>query len=293
MKKFLLLIIGSVFLLAVNVQASPFMLPADTPIFLQFNNLEQVDQSLNNNIIVPYATAIGTSGNWGVFNVSTIQSGGVSTPHDDISGGTPIFVDDGPGGTNGQVTGIWYGVDLTSGTTATGGTMEFWYTEAGSDQIDSTYLNGSQAPDSALVDVYTAGTHLVTLNFATGIIDGDTTTTLRSSADLTTTQGLSGESDGFADVDLAAGGVWADVMNGDWFYTDENNNGIRGETGETHDLRFSTFYNAQTLWDGANQVKGLRSNDPGRVYTVVPEPGTFLLISFGLLGFAGVARRKS
>lgn len=296
MKKFLLLIICSVFLLAVNVQAVPFILPADTPIYFQFNNLEQVDQSLTNSIVVPYAGAVGTtSGNWGVFNVSSIQSGGISTDHDDISGGPTIFSDDGPGGTSGQVTGIWYDVDLVDGKHATGGIMELYWTDAGSDLIDANTLNGDQGPDAGFVSLFAspAKTHLVTLNFASGILDADPITTLKSSSDLTTT-GLTGFSDGFADVDVSAGGVWADLMNRDWFYTDENGNSVRGETGETHDLRFTTIYNAQNKWDDlANDVVGLRSNDPARVFTVVPEPGTFLLIGFGLLGFAGVARRKS
>ena len=102
-------------------QAAPIGLPAG-PIFFQFNNIEQLDTSGGNAISVPGAPvdvngdgAADTpgngplgEGNWGVFNVSTIQFGAVVIPNQEISGGTPFFADDGPGGTAGQVSGIFY-----------------------------------------------------------------------------------------------------------------------------------------------------------------------------------------
>jgi len=292
MKKFLLLIVGSVFFLAVNVQASPFILPADTPIYFQFNNLEQVDQSLDNSIVVPYEDATGTSGNWGVFNISSIQDGAaLSDPaNSDIAGGTNLWNNDG----NGQITGIFYGINLLTGDTATGGSMElYWHDD---NPITADILAGNDGgPDAATVDLFTTGELLAKINFSSGIIDGNDEITVKSNSDLTTALGLSGYSDSFGDVDITAGGLWAELMDRNWFYTDEDGDGNRGEAGERHDLRFSTFYNALPAWDGDpdSSIRGLRSNDPGRVYTVIPEPGTFLLIGFGLLGFAGVTRRKS
>src|ERR1700736_3857098 len=95
-----------------SAAASPLVLPGNTPVYFQFNNLEQVNGA--NNLVVPgYAPAVGTTqGNWGVFNVSSVQHGGVVSPHTDIGGGTPFFSDPGVGG--GQLTGIFYGINLTS-----------------------------------------------------------------------------------------------------------------------------------------------------------------------------------
>src|SRR5215831_10974394 len=79
--------------------AAPIVLPTNSPVYFQFNNLEQF--SSNNNLAVPgtYAPTTGTTqGNWGVLNVSSIQLGGISVPHTDISGGPAFFSDDGPGG---------------------------------------------------------------------------------------------------------------------------------------------------------------------------------------------------
>ncbi|MGE0860191.1 MAG: PEP-CTERM sorting domain-containing protein, partial [Gammaproteobacteria bacterium] len=62
-----------------------------------------------------------------------------------------------------------------------------------------------------------------------------------------------------------------------------------GEDGEQRDLRFATFFNTLAAWDGPGLV-GLRSNDPGRAFTVA-EPGMVSLLGLGLLG-AGLNLRR-
>ena len=64
-------VIGFVFVLlcmAGAAYAAPINIPNDEPLYFQFNNLEQVDQSLTNSITVP--GGYGTSGQWGLFNLS-------------------------------------------------------------------------------------------------------------------------------------------------------------------------------------------------------------------------------
>jgi hypothetical protein len=286
-----LLAILTIFGVVTNAQAVPFILPGNTPIYFQFNNMEQVDQSQTNSINVPGINPLtgladyGTAGNWGVFNLSTIQSGGIATLHQDISGGLPIYSD---GLSGGQVHGIFYDIDLTSGTTAIGGKMDIYWTDGYA--ITAADLNGGAAPDAATVAKFTAGTFLARLNFANGIVAG-TATTIKSSTDVTTLT-VSGQADSFANVDTSVVGLWTNLLNGDWFQTDANGNGIFGEAGETRDVRFSNFYNSLAAWNGGQNIAGLRSNDPGRVFTVVPEPSTVLLLGVGLLGFAATMRRK-
>ena len=124
--------------------------------------------------------------------------------------------------------------------------------------------------------------------------------TVTSTADPLNLSG-SGQADGFANVmDInndgvinAADGAWAHDINSDWFYVDPNGNGIKGEAGETRDIRFSNFYNNLTSWDGAagTGIKGLRSNDPARGF-VVPEPASLALAGIALLGL-GLSRRRN
>jgi len=308
MKKIFACSIGML-LLAATAMAAPIVLPNNSAVYFQYNNLEQF--STANNLVTPagYAPAAGTQGNWGVLNVSSIQLGGISVPHTDISGGPAFFSDDGPGGSQGMITGIFYGVQVSgTGTTARGGVLDLFWHDAGADTTlgatlaaESSCLAGvTCGPNSSTVSAFASGTFLVRLRLASGIITGDNLTTI--SSNITPTINGSGHADGFANVDLTAGGPWAQSMNGDFFFVDTNGNGTFGESGELRDLRFSTFFNGLTDWSGTANggpdsvntgAIGLRSNDPARVFTT-PEPGSLglLAISVTALGFFVTRQRR-
>jgi hypothetical protein len=301
MTKRLVLTAFAILGVAGTAAAAPIALPNNEPVYFQFNNLEQT--SLANDLTVPgYAPAAGmTMGNWGVFNISSIQHGAavLIPPHQDIAGGPGFFLDDGPNGTAGQITGIFYGIQATSATTATSGFIDLYWHDAGSDPIDANCLAGSTCgPNAATVGLFTSGTFLARLDFASGILDGDPVTTISGSNPAAVTGGIFGQADSFANVDTSVKGPWTDVLNGNWFFVDPNGNGIRGEAGELRDFRFSNRFNQLLSWsagtglctDAANAC-GFHSNDPGRVFTAdtVPEPATLSL--FGL-GLAALARRR-
>lgn len=308
MQKFSLKLLLSVSLMVLGVafsaQAVPFMLPSNTPVYFQFNNLEQIDLSLRNTLVMPdgYNGNL-TQGNWGVFNLSSIQLGGASTPHREISGGEVIWADG--AAYPGQIHGVFGGINLDSGTKASGGWMDIYYTEDSINNITAADLSGSLAIG---ITKFVAGTFLARLNFMPGVITGDAVTTIKSNTDLTSPEFVSGQSDSFADVDLTKVGLWTSLLDGNWFNVNTDGDTQWGEANEKRDVRFSTWYSAlpagddpdtpeieiKSPWtDPTNGILGVKSNDPGRVFTVVPEPGSILLLGVGLLGFAGALRRKS
>jgi hypothetical protein len=301
------LVYGAVAFLSVAATASAAPLDLQPgPVYIQFNNIEQLNTA--NNLVVPgytgdgSCTAANPCGNWGLFNVSTVQAGFAIPvpPRSDISGGPPYFTD---AGVNGQITGIFYGIDLlptfndglTTHFDATGGTIDLYWQEGHADPIDNVCLAGVDClPDAATVARFTSGTFLARVNFATGIHafnhPNGSPITIHSQTDPTVQGGL-GLAEGFGNVNLAAGGEWALTLDQDWFFVDLDGDGIRGEPGETRDIRFATIFNV-TLdsWDGPGGTVGLRSNDPARGFA--PEPATLAMFGIGLATLAAHRRRR-
>jgi len=278
--------LGAIALLcaAGSASAAPLVLPENQPVYFQFNNIEQVNFA--NNLVVPgYAPAAAmTQGNWGVFNVSSVQLGAVAVPNTEISGGPAFFVDDGPADLfgMGQITGIFYGIQISAAdpTEATGGYIDLYWEDPAADDITASCLNGVGCPpNAATVGLFTDGTFLARLQFASGIDPGDPTVFIKST--VVPTVGASGFADSFANVDTSVVGAWTDVLDGNWFDT------AFGD----RDIRFSNFFTSLPQWDGPGGTVGFRSNDPARVFTA-PEPAMLTLFGVALAGIAARQRRK-
>jgi hypothetical protein len=271
--------------------AAPIALPSG-PLSLQFNNAEQIDLSGANSInCAALGLPCGTTGNWGILKVSSGQLGVVNTPNELISGGGSLFFAD---GLSGQITGVFYGIDLLAacptpgpGSCATGGTVDLYWNDVG---VNTVLPPTAQLPNAGAVTAYTTGTFLARLNFDTGI-QNNNITTVTSNINLFGQISGSGEANAFASVDTSVVGAWTSQLNQDWFFVDTNNNGVRGEAGETRDVRFRNTFNLLPTWNGGPGITGFSSTDPATAFiATVPEPASLTLLGLGLVGLA--RRRK-
>jgi hypothetical protein len=295
-----------------TVMAAPIELPV-SPLFVQYTNNEQF--SVSNSIFSTDAStgAVTKEGNWGVLQISSIVKGTTLNPKgsDIQGGGANVFTDGGIGGH--QITGIFYGTTINSGSngsSATGGKIDLYWQDVGKANTGADLAAGFDPARRLNQKTYTGYAEPLNPNFiflaqlvyGPGCDSGGLNHVCTGVAPAT----QDGTAKSYQSVNLAAGGLWASQLNSNFFTLDANGNPLFPAADVRTDSNFD--HNGAGAWNGTLSqcpppiggvpqpcdIVGLRSNDPVRadVLQPVPEPATLSLFGLGMLGVGYLHRRR-
>ena len=270
-------------LCSVSAFAEPVQFLQSGPVYLKFNGNEQI-------AVAPGTTTFaGTDEiNWGVFIMSTMETGSVISANDTIGGQGDQFFNN---NSHHQITGMFYDVKAGTNPTAanpfpaTGGFIDLYWRDldAGMSKTSNTSGGPSIRCGRACATGYTQGDFLVRLKFASGIEPGNANNFIVGTTIPTGSAGFSGQANSYADVDTSKVGKWTSQLNSNYF------NSAFG----ARDLRFKNSYEQNTSWNGNSDsgIVGARLDDPAQAFAL-PEPGALSLMGLALVGMGALRRRK-
>ncbi len=203
----------------------------------------------------------GFEGNWGLIQVSSVYNANILNPNQSLSTGSSMLWNNGSG--NGQIIGLFYGVNFTANPqVATGGQIDLYWLPNATSAFDVYNLNPANRTAANQFNGVTNALNaqlLMSSSFSTGSVPyygptspaGWNTSTVYSTTDPMMSNGSASS---YLSVNAGAG-AWGATMDSNWFLKNTNGQSLTGNVTYFKPPVGPTFDSGMTYAGGAQDAR--------------------------------------